>query len=194
MVNTCDHKDLCVKLCLEKKDKWHFLWTWAHCILWSSRPYRMFLVQENKKGDLKCRWQGELGKLPTSEWIVGQVRLGSASGPSASLGSACVGPAQGTSSPKLGNLTKMSSLGLSNTSEWSVLSQDETFDSCSGKKLKHVLKAELKDVCKEAHWQWSVSLVLMCNPLPVNGTENCDYLDNENAGEQQFWLTCKVLL
>lgn len=59
----------------------------------------------------------------------GQVGLGSASGPSASLGSACVGPgsAQGTSSPKLGNLTKMSSLDLSNTSEWSVLSQDETF-------------------------------------------------------------------
>lgn len=46
------------KLCLEKEDKWHFLWTWAHCILWSSRPYRMFLVQKEKKGDLKMHMAG----------------------------------------------------------------------------------------------------------------------------------------
>lgn len=86
MVNTCDHKDLCIKLCLEKEDKWHFLWTWAHCILWSSGPYRMFLEQEEKKGDLKCTWQGELGKVPM-QWVdcEGQVRLGDASDPSASL-------------------------------------------------------------------------------------------------------------
>lgn len=68
------------------EDKWHFLWTWAHCIFWSSRPYRMFLVQEDKKKYLKCTWQGELGKVPM-QWVAceDQVRLGGASGPSASL-------------------------------------------------------------------------------------------------------------
>lgn len=67
------------------EDKWHFLWTWADCILWSSRPYRMFLVQEEKKDYLKCTWQGELGKVPTQWGCEGQMRLGGASGPSASL-------------------------------------------------------------------------------------------------------------
>lgn len=42
------------------------------------------------------------------------------------------------------------SLGLSNTPDWPGLSRDETFHSCSGWKLRPVLKAELKDVCKEA--------------------------------------------
>lgn len=60
------------------------------------------------------------------------------------------GSARGASSPQLGNLAKTSSLGLSGAPDWSVLSKDETFHSCSGKKLKHVTKAELKGVCKEA--------------------------------------------
>lgn len=161
MVNTCDHKDLCVKLCLEKISG---ILNGPELVAFCGHQGHIgcFLYGKIKKIIQNAHGRENLGKFPCSEWTV-RARWGweVPVAPLPHWGSACARPGsgRGTSSPQLGNLTKTISLDLSNTPDCSGLSQDETFHSCSGKKLKHVLKAEFKDVCKEARWQWS--------PIPV---------------------------
>lgn len=169
------------------EDKWHFLWTWAHCILWSSRLYRMFLVQEDKKDYLKCTWQGELGKVPM-EWVDCE-ESGRCQWPLCLTEAVLVqGQAQPEALPPL-------SLGI--WPKWSLWIYPTHQTGLVYPKMK------LFTPVLERNWSmsWKLNLRMFVkrhddsdHPYLCNGTENCDYLGNENAREQQFWLSCRVLL